>query len=286
VPDTSYGPGIHLNIPDREYFQLPGLSSTGIKHLLRSPAHYKHSLTHRVEKQAFDVGHAAHAKILGVGMGVIAYPDEHLTPSGNVSTKATTVAWASEQRAAGLVPVAPDQIRAADAMAESVLAHPEARPLFEDGNPEASLIWDDPETGVRCRGRADYLQERNGHSRGVAVDLKTTRNADPREFARTAVNFGYGEQAVHYSNGLEVLAGDPPPFLHVLVESEAPHLVSVVELDAVFQFIAAQRVRRAIDTYAQCVATDTWPGFAPIVHPVSPPIWYGDETEEVELTSA
>lgn len=282
MSDTTYGPGLHLGIPELEYHALPGLASTGIKNMLRSPAHYQHSLKHRTEKAVFDVGHAAHAKILGVGMGIVEYPDEHLTPSGNVSTKATTVAWASGQRAAGLVPVAPNEVRAVEAMAEAVLAHPEARPLFEGGSPEVSLLWDDDQTGVRLRGRIDYL-----HQGPLAVDLKTTRNADPREFARTAVNLGYAEQAVHYTNGLAATRawGDTTRFVHVLVEKEPPHLVSVVELDDVFRFIAAQRVRRAIDTYAACLATGEWPGYPSTVHTIAAPIWYGDETEEVEIAS-
>lgn len=281
MSDT-YGPGLHLGIPELEYHRLPGLASTGIKNILKSPAHYQHSLKHRTEKSVFDVGHAAHAKILGVGMGVVVYPDEHLTPSGNVSTKAATVAWASEQRAAGLVPVAPNEVRAVESMAEAVLAHPEARPLFERGSAEVSLLWDDPDTGVRLRGRIDYLHEVSG----LAVDLKTCRSADPREFARTAVNFGYGEQAAHYSNGLTATRGATDmPFLHVLVEKEPPYLVSVVELDDVFLFIAAQRVRRAIDTYAACLASGNWPGYPATVHPIAAPGWYGDDdNEEMSIT--
>lgn len=277
---TDLGPGLHLGVEESLYHALPGLASTGIKNMLKSPAHYQHSLKHRTEKSVFDVGHAAHAKILGVGMGVATYPDEHLTPSGNVSTKAATVAWASEQRANGLVPVAPNEVRAVDAMAEAVLAHPEARPLFEGGNPEVSLLWDDPNTGVRLRGRIDYLHPY------LAVDLKTTRNADPREFARTAVNLGYAEQAVHYTNGLTAITGDVNPnFLHVLVEKEPPYLVSVVELDDVFLFIAAQRVRRAIDTYAACLASGEWPGYPSTVHSIAAPGWYGDDdNEEMSIT--
>lgn len=279
MSDT-YGPGLHLDIPELEYHALPGLASTGIKNMLKSPAHYQHSLKHRTEKAVFDVGHAAHAKILGVGLGVVTYPDEHLTPSGNVSTKATTVEWAKDQRAEGLVPVAPNEVRAVEAMAEAVLAHPEARRLFEGGNPEVSLLWDDPQTGVRLRGRIDYL-----HDRERAVDLKTTRNADPREFARTAVNLGYAEQAVHYMNGLKATVAGPaaPWFTHVLVEKEPPYLVSVVELDDVFLFIAAQRVRQAIDKYAACLAANEWPGFEGI-HTIAAPGWYepdGDQDMEV-----
>lgn len=272
--------GIYLGIPDAEYFATPGLSSTGIKHLLRSPAHYQHSLKHRTDSTTFDVGHAAHAKILGVGLGVVEYGPEHITPSGAISTKAATVEWAKDQRAAGLTPVSPDQVREVDAMAEAVLAHATAGPLLEGGDPEVSLLWDDAATGVRCRGRIDYL-----HSETLAVDLKTCASADPRDFDRTAVKYGYGEQAAHYMNGLTATRGDiGTRFLHVLVEKTAPHLVSVVELDDVFLFIAQARVRRAIDTYAACQAANDWPGYPDSVQTIAAPGWYGDDdTEEMEV---
>lgn len=278
VADTR--PGLHLGIPDLEYHAMPGLSSTGIKNMLKSPAHYQWHRTHRTERKAFDVGHAAHAKILGVGLGVVAYPDEHLTPSGNVSTKHATLAWANRQRAEGLVPVAPDQIAAVNAMAEAVASHPIAGPLFTGGAPEVSLFWDDPRTGVQCKGRIDYL-----HGVPTAVDLKTARTADPRRFGRTAADYGYAEQAIHYLNGLEATRGDTDArFYQVLVETEAPHFVSVVELDETFRMLAAERVRRAIDTYAECVETGEWPAYPALIHPVAAPAWYGDDlTEEIEF---
>ena len=275
-------PGLHLGIPDLEYHAMPGLSSTGIKNMLKSPAHYDWYRTHRTERRAFDVGHAAHAKILGVGLGVVAYPDEHLTPSGNVSTKAATEAWASEQRAMGLVPVAPDQIAAVDAMAEKVARHPIAGKLIGSGigQPEVSLFWDDPETGVACKGRIDWLQDEP-----IAVDLKTARTADPRRFGRTAADYGYAEQAMHYLNGLTATRGDTDArFYQVLVETEAPHFVSVVELDETFRFLAGVRVRRAIDLYAQCVESGEWPGYPAIIHSVAPPPWYEPDDDEGDIS--
>lgn len=273
---TDLAPGIHYDIPDEDYRQIPGLSSTGIKEMLKSPAHYQWARTHRRERIAFDAGHAAHAKILGVGLGVIVYPDEHLTPSGNVSEKAATKQWATDQRAAGLVPIAPDQLAAVDAMAEAVARHPLAGTLIGSGagNPEVSLLWDDPETGVRCKGRIDYL-----HDGPVAVDLKTARTADPRLFGRTAAGYGYGEQAIHYLNGLQATRGDTGArFYQVLVETDAPHFASVVELDPTFLMLAEIRVRRAIDTYAECVATGEWPAYPTGINTVAPPAWYGDDT--------
>lgn len=281
-PTTAPDTGLVHGIPDLEYHAMPGLSSTGIKNMLKSPAHYDWARTHRRERVAFDVGHAAHAKILGVGPGVVEYPAEHLTPSGNVSTKAATVQWAEGQRAQGLTPVTPDQVAAVDAMAEKVARHPIAGKLIGSGigTPEVSLFWDDPITGVRCKGRIDYL-----HGAPVAVDLKTGRSADPTMFGRTAVDYGYAEQAVHYLNGLKATRGDTDArFYQVLVETDAPHHVSVVELDETFRFLAEQRVRRAIDLYAECVQSGEWPSYPAVIHSVAPPPWYEpDDSDEGDI---
>lgn len=268
---TDYGPGIHPEIPEADYHQLPGLSSTGIKRMLQAPAVYRWHADHpQSHKKAFDLGHAVHARVLGVGLG-------EAIIEGPWNTKAAKTA-VEEAREAGLVPLKPEDAAEADAMAEAVRAHPDAGPLFRGGQAEVSLIWDDPDTGVRCRGRLDYWHQ----GPNVAVDLKTAQSADPSRYARTAVDFGAAEQKVHYQDGTALLTGlDRPRFLHVLVSKTAPYLVSVVELDDEFEHIAAERVRQAIDLYAKCVANDDWPGFAPGIHRISPPRWYrADEPEE------
>src|SRR5690606_37760265 len=87
-------PGLIHNMPDATYHSDPvpagSLSSTGARLLLDSPARYHHELNNRQGRRAFDVGHVIHTKILGTGAPIVTYPDEHLTPSGNPSTKAAT----------------------------------------------------------------------------------------------------------------------------------------------------------------------------------------------------
>lgn len=254
------------------------LSSSGAKTLLKSPALFQWQRAHRVDKTTYDVGHAAHAKILGVGAGVIAYPAEHLTPSGNVSTKGATVFWAKEQRDAGLVPVTPDQIADVDRMAEAVLAHPIARMLLEKpGTSEASLFAPDPETGVWLRARIDRLPDQDSNQTPV-VDLKTSNSADPRDFMRSAAEYGYDVQSEWYQHVLRLTRGDADTaFLFIVVEKTAPHLVSVIELDAEFAAIGRARMRRAIDTYKTCRDTGEWPGYEPIVHLIDSPRWLAYE---------
>jgi hypothetical protein len=153
-------------------------------------------------------------------------------------------------------------------MSEAVLAHPDARAvLTAPGSPEVSAFWSDPETGVRLRARFDWLT--NGP---FIADLKTGQTADPRVWARKAVDFGYDLQAAHYRAGLTATRGDEDPiFWHVLVETAAPHLVSVAQLSPDFLAIGAQKARTAIDLYHHCVSTGEWGGYPTGVHPIEPP---------------
>jgi hypothetical protein len=275
-------PGMYDGIPEVIYHALPGLSSTGIKRMLHAPALYRWHADHpSPPKKTFDLGHAVHARVLGVGLPVAVIPEDLLAANGATSTKAAK-AFVAEARAAGKTVLKPDEYAEVTAMADAVLGHPDAGPLLTDARPEVSILWDDPLTGVRCRGRLDYWHE----SANVAVDLKSARSADPQRFARHATEYGYPEQGAHYQTGTALLTGrgTAPRFIHVLVEKEPPYLVSVVELDADFLAIAYDRVRYAIDLYADCCATGRWPGYGDGIHRIQPPAWYrADTLDEMEF---
>lgn len=274
----TFEPGIHLDVDELTYHALPGLSSTGVKRMLEAPAVYRwHADNPAPHRKAFDVGHAVHARVLGVGLGVAVIPDELLAKNGATSTKAAKE-FVAQARAEGLTVLKSDEYTEVSLMADAVLTHPDAGVLLTDAQPEVSLIWDDPATGVRCRGRLDYWHDL------VAVDLKTAQSADPKQFDRHAVKYGYDLQADHYQSGTAALTGEPPRFIHVLVEKEPPYLVSVVELDQRFLDIAHERVRHAIDLYAYCQATGRWPGYGHGIHPIRPPGWYRPDTpDELEF---
>lgn len=262
------------DMPDLEYHARPDLSSTGARKILESPAKYRYWATHRQEPKAvFDLGTAVHTKVLGTGAGAVAYPPEHLTPSGNVSTKAATVEWAEAQRAAGFTPISPEQMGAVDAMAEAVLAHPTARALFEQpGHPEASLFGTDPDTGVAMRARFDFLPTFDADD-PTAVDLKTARNASADGFARAVADHRYDIQAQWYLRLYATETGITLPFRFVVVESAPPYLAAVHELSMEFADMGRAKVIDALEIYAACTATGEWPGYPLDSDPLQPPSW-------------
>ena len=266
---------IDYSMPESEYHARPELSSTGARRILDSPARFRYYEDHpQPHKQVFDVGSAAHTKILGVGANIIEYPTEHLTASGNVSTSKATVAWEAEQRTNGLIPITSKDARRVDRMAEAVLADADARQVLEGiTGREVSIIQD--VQGVPCRARFDMYDGIN------AGDLKTARDASPRGFNRSVGSYGYHIQAAFYADVHYAETGDPlRSFRFIVVEAAAPHLVGVYELDPMWMDVAAGKVFNARETYKRCVETNTWPGYGAAT--LTAPTWAVYESEDAD----
>ena len=266
---TDFQPGIYQDVPELDYHArrfgpTESLSSTEAKRVLQAPAVFRYRRTHPEEpRTAFDVGHAAHALILGTGLNLYIHNHESLR------TKAAREDI-QEHRAAGEVPISRADYTEVRGMADAVLTHPIAGPLLEDGTPEQSLYAVDGPTGMWMRGRVDWA---TGSTRTL-IDLKTAQSADPTTFHRAVTTYGYDIQREWYRTIWKTLTGEVPQFLHVVVEKAPPHLVSVIDLGLDFEEIGRMRVRQALDTYKRCLDTDTWPGYAPIIHDVDAPSWY------------
>lgn len=282
MTDVEYS-GLVLDLPDDKYHLSGGLSSTGARRLLPefdgSPARFRYEQTHPRESQAFDYGRAAHAKVLGIGAPIVLYPDEHLTPSGNPSSKAATLVWESEQRAEGLTPVSQQDADAIDALAEAVLANPSARAFLElPGAREVSVFSE--VDGVPTRCRFDALTDET--PQGIfGIDLKTSRKAVSKErFSRDVLDLGYHVQQEFYRDTYRSATDTEITFVFIAVEKAAPHLVSVHQLNHAYQAMGRDRAREARRIYAECTATNLWPGWPEDVQLVVPPVWAEIQHEE------
>lgn len=250
--------GIVYGLPESTYHApVDELSSTGAKLILDSPARFKYQVVdkNRVHRDAYDLGTAVHTKVLGTGAVAVTCPPELLDKTGGMRTAAAKE-WKDAQRAAGVPVVTESELTMIDAMAESVLAHPLARKLFERaGHPEVSVFAE--HLGVKNRARFDYLPDEGG----IAVDLKTTVDASPAGFAKSAANFGYHIQRGHYVDLLNRAAGRDVEMLFVTVEKEAPHLVAVHQLAQDFAEMGELEALEARDIYRRCMESGEWPGY-------------------------
>jgi hypothetical protein len=255
------GPGVH-NLPDEQYFgpvlAAATLSSTGARELLKpgGPARFRYQAdTGTVEtKRQFDLGHAVHTWTLGNGPDVVLFPGTGANPEA--WQKNDDKAAVAKLRAAGKVPLRPSDYVAAEAMVAAVKAHPIARLLLLAGEPEKTIIWHDPATGVLCRAKADWLRPD-----GI-VDLKTAEAADGEALSKASYNHGYAIQAPFYLRGFRaVRPGITPYFTHIAVEKVPPYLVHVTQLTERAIAWGDRQVSQALEIYRDCTASGVWPGY-------------------------
>lgn len=268
-------PGVYDGIPADDYHRDPdSISSTGLRQILPPgcPAAYRYGQSEHSE--VLDFGRLAHRLVLGDGdKFVIAPYDAFRTNEAKE--------WKAEQEAAGMTVIAAIAHREAQDMAAAVQAHPWAGLLFTEGKPEQSLYWIDPETGVSCRARFDWLRDVQAERRLLIPDYKTARSANPAQFAKSAASYGYAQQAAFYMDGAIALGLDrDPAFVFVVQEKVRPYLVTVIELHPDDIEHARELNRRALRIYADCLERDQWPGHAESVVTVELPPWHRYQTEE------
>lgn len=271
------GPRIDYDLAERLYHADPALSSSGARAILKSPARFAYDRVHgRPDTQAFDEGKAAHSLVLGTGAPLVVPRDGLGVPYSDWRSD-DAKAQVAAARAEGCVPVKADQLAAVRAMVAAVRRHPRAGALLDrdgPGQPEVSGFWLDSETGAECRVRFDWLRP------DAIVDLKTTDDASPHGFARSAAKYGYHQQDPWYRDGAAALGLGDLPFVFVVVEKDPPHLVACYELDDEALAAGWRRNRRALELFARCTETGRWPGYPEHIQRLSLPRWAVTDTGE------
>ena len=239
------------------------LSSTGARQIVNDcPATFRYLQDNPQNKREFDIGTATHLLVLEPEQfGEKTVIVRGHTKKGDYSPGYKTddaIAQRDAAYAANKTPLLPEELDLVRDMRAALHAHSIASKAFVGGQAEKSLFWRDPEFGVICRTRPDYLPP---HSRYL-VDLKTSASADPADFARSAADLGYYMQASWYLDGLEHITGTRPErFSFVVVSKKPPHLVTVHWVDAEALAWGAIQNRYARGVFAWCMEHDEWPGY-------------------------
>lgn len=264
---TITGPGLVYDLDEDIYHAgivagEASLSHSGMKTLLaKTAARFRFETDNRDHSDVrpeFELGSAVHTLVLGAGPDLL---NMEVTDWKSPKVRAEAAAARRE----GLIPLRSQDYRKAHAMAAAVAKHRRAYELLRDGEPEVSAFARDPESGVMLRARIDWLR-----SDGLLVDFKTASDANPANFGRRAMDFGYYVQDAVYRHVLSLCGIEPAGFEFVLVESEPPYEVSVCHLGPASVELGWKHAQHAMAIYAECVATGIWPS-----HP--------DESVEVDV---
>lgn len=270
-------------IPEDVYHSdpVPGgsLSSSGARRLLppSCPAVFRYEqLNGRPNKKTFDFGHAAHAEVLGIGAPLeVVDAEDWRTKAAQEARKAAY--------AAGHVPILAAEHQQVLGMAAALREHPIASALLDPdrGQPEQSLFRLDTTHEVWLRARLDWLPD-PADGRMIIPDYKSTVSAEPASVAKSIANYGYHQQAAWYLDMVLALGlAETAAFVFVMQEKTPPYLVTVAEPDSASLRIGRHLNQQALEVYAECSATDTWPGYTDDVELVSLPPWVTNKYLEI-----
>lgn len=215
--------GIVTGLSFADYQQTAGINQSTLKRFLKQTTS---ELSGSLSEQAFILGSAGHCLLLEPELFEKTYAR---APAG-LSRRGThgKRRWAEhEARHPGITFLSANIWDRLMSARKAFLAHPEIRPWMDSGNAEASLFWREPEHGLYCKGRLDWL---NLHQR-LILDLKFTRNAGIKSCGDQIKTLHHDLQAAWYSEGIRVLEGWSPRFILVFIEALKPHRITVYPLD-------------------------------------------------------
>jgi hypothetical protein len=244
--------------------------STAAELLKRSPAHaYLKKVGPRTKPTPQQIeGTIIHALLLGASSGsdvVMVQFDDFRKKEAQAQRDAIL--------AEGKTPMTQKQMLRLTDASVAIRKNIEAQGIVLDGRSEVPLDWTERASNgleVVCRGKAD-------HVKGVTTyDLKSIECASEDAIARQIYNMAYDVQHAAYLRAFRAknptLAGREK-FVFIFFELEPPYSVTPVVLDGNGRHIGEQRWQRAIDRWAECVASGKFPHYVDGVKQISLPTW-------------
>ena len=277
APVAPLEPGLYPDVPMAGYLALPFMSASRLEHLRRSPLQYRHSLTTEEEPTAaLDRGTALHLAVLEPQLF-----EGHYVVLGQCEGRKKDLERCSYQGSVyrdgrsfckthdpdkGADPdpdieVLPEKdYNAVLGMRDAIRAHGRARSLFEGrGQFETTIIFDDPETHVRCKMRPDRLVDRAG----MLIDIKSSRDASPLAFPGLAEKLDYFRKLALYRRGLLAIRWPLKDIAVLAIEPEAPFDLAPYLVEDLRDLDSADtEISRLLRLYCMCKESDSWPGYA------------------------
>lgn len=232
-----------------QYNATEALSFSGMKELMKSPAHYAHWLTaEREQTKAMLIGSASHAAVLQPSVFRDAYAQ---APECDRRTKDGKAIWEAAQQALkpGQQVLAFDDYALVMNIADAVTKVVDFPGM--GGWAEHPLTGKDRETPIK--GIPDFISDD-----GWIWDLKTTEDITERAALRTILSYKYHVQAAHYIRLAQNHRGDILGHRIVMVEKSAPYSVAIYQVAGEILEAGREECLSAYSLYDRCRAEGRW----------------------------
>ena len=280
-------PGIYYDVPFEEYAAWNCFSKSMVGDALKSGLHLDHYIhgerktrpmmlgslvdTLVLESDEYDSRYvlqpATYTTEKTSGRGANKITEEIEKPWNLNSLKCKEVA--AEIAATGKLIVTESDLAKAAGIKAALMANAEAALAITEGKKQVSFVWVDEELGVKCKGRADLVND------NTIDDLKTSIDASPEGFRRAIGKFLYHVQAAVYTDAWLQLTTDPKGFRFIVAETGDIPAVALYELDSVSMVAGSLMFRRALLNVARWLKHGV-EGYSPWFEPISAPKWTVD----------
>lgn len=258
-------PGIYPGLTYSEYDQIRGLNWSVLRRFKKSAAHARaEQLAPPEPTEDMDTGHALHTLVLepaSFDERYVIVPED--APARR--SKADKEWWAVfNEENKGRERIRPAELAELRRMRDGLYANPRAAELLTDPRAlrEVVIVWDDPEYGVRCKGRIDLVSRWQGVS--IVADVKTARDAGQWSFGKDIDTYDYAGQITWYRDGLQAVrpmqGGERIPYF-LVIEKEEPYCGVVYELGQASREAGRAAARRFLARYVEAERTGQWPGY-------------------------
>lgn len=263
-------------VGDDDYHGGPGLSSTGIKRILRSPAHF---MTEKPDSKARRVGRIIHEALLQPELFAKTYIWEP-KPGGPRNRNPWKQDWEAFQKTAeerGLEIVDWDTGETLQGIVAALGTSATFQNLVRGARFEVAAFAQRniKDEAILTKAKADILVSTGDHI--LIPDLKTCQDASPDAFQRSIVDYGYHISAAYYIDTFAAalgMAAETFSFVWIAVEKQPPHGVRFYVSSPEMLRIGRAEYEKALAVYAECQATGTWPAYPETFSQIDLPQWY------------
>jgi hypothetical protein len=254
-------------IGEADYDAIPALRSTALKEFIKSPAHYRYSLSEEAraendKKSYFIVGRLIHAALLEPEKVKDQFAVCDVS-SRNTKEYHKVRAIESER---GRSVVLTSEFDMANKVVAAAQANPTVMELISKCAPEISAV---AKLGdVLCKCRMDGFIKEDGH----VFDIKTT-SEDATAFPYNVAKYGYDVSASFYVDILLEAELDVKRFSFIVIEKNPPYGIRIYDMTEEFIVYGRAKYEGALAKYKECLKSGIYPSYD--MNPVLlfPPNW-------------
>ena len=231
------------------YSDFDFVTNSQLGRIAVSPAHYQHYKDNpelREETKALLFGRAFHLCILEPDKFDELVVKEPKMDKRTKDGKAMAKEFAESNE--GKIILSPVEWNSLIGMRNRIYSSVEATELLSKGNAEEVMVWEDPDTNVLCKCKADWVNLEDGY----IMDIKTTQDATPRGFRNSCYKWGYDRQSAFYSDAFGV-----NNFIFVVIEKSAPYNIGVYTCGDDFMSGGRVKYKNLLQTYKDYFVEET-----------------------------